>query len=157
MPSLGLPVCCHCYQGRRGLSLTHTHVLSHWQDSSSHMICIHGLPVRDRESLIVGPTSWLVQAIWKYLNAEAGNDCLQSDSLNISPCAHWVVCFPLHGRQASSGKNKGICSLFCSLCSPYAGRRRNSIFIYAPMSPIHLEFNIRHQFKSAPTTTVIKK
>ena len=46
--------------------------------------------------------------------------------------------------------NKGIRSFFCSLCSPYSIRTRNSIFIY---DPIHLtfHFNIRHQFKSAPT------
>ena len=96
------------------------------------------------------------------------DDLASSDSLpvNISPRARWVVC-PLgrtrgHGRRfiypekkvrrfhvamtVSPGaawplgqqREEQDCSFFRSLCSPYSGRRRNSIFIYVP---IHLAFH----------------
>ena len=39
---------------------------------------------------------------------------------------------------ASRGKNKEICLVFRSLCSPYPDRRRNSIFIMFMLSPTSL-------------------
>ena len=38
----------------------------------------------------------------------------------------------------SSGRNKGVCSFLCALCSPCSGRRRNLILSYAPN---HLAFS----------------
>ena len=54
-------------------------------------------------------------------------------------CRQWrCPIVPAAWPPGSSWRNKGICSFFCSLCSPCSGRRRNSILSYAPD---HLAFS----------------